>query len=92
MSEIAPRMNDHPTVGVCPWREWTQEAACWIMDPHKGNFPSARAGWLRYRHILRSVRQKPFKANPWRRYFARYSMTPWEAFCTMRKAQSRSSG
>jgi hypothetical protein len=76
-------MSDYPQVGVCPWREWTQEVACWIMDPYKGNLPQASAGWLRYRHILRSVRQLPLKTNPWRRCFARYVMTPWEAHKTM---------
>jgi hypothetical protein len=76
-------VSDYPKVGVCPWREWTQEVACWVTDNRKGNFPVTAQGWLRYRHVLRAVRAKPLRSNPWRRHFARHVMTPWEAFKTM---------
>lgn len=76
---------DYPEIGVCPWREWSQEAACWMLDGRKGNSPVTREGWLRFRFCLRMVRSRPFTTNPWRRYFARYVMTPREAYLTIRK-------
>lgn len=65
-----------------PWNDWTIDVACWIADPVKGRQPY----WRRLLPLVRRVRAKPFRNNPWRRYYARYGMTPWEAFETMRKS------
>lgn len=26
-------MRDYPAMGVCPWKQWSQEAACWLHAP-----------------------------------------------------------
>lgn len=69
-------VKDYPEIGVCSWREWSQEAAMWLHDPKNGRAP---AGFRMWRFFLRQIRSKPLARNPWRRCFARYSMTPWEA-------------
>lgn len=74
---------DYPSIGVCSWRQWTQDAACYLLDK-RGSYPATRDGWLRFRHCLRLVRQRPFSTNPWRRHFARDGMTPREAYLTIR--------
>lgn len=72
---------DYPAVGVCPWKEWSQEAACWINDPRNGSEPISIRTW---RRLLRIVRQQPFRTNPWRQCFARANMLPREAYLTIR--------
>jgi hypothetical protein len=74
--------KDYPEVGVCSWKAWSQEAACWVIDRRRGNYPARLLG-SGYHMALRLVRQRPFRANPWRQCFARYAMTPREAALTI---------
>jgi len=73
-------MSDYPEIGVMPWREWVLDVACYIL-------PQADWGKQRWRQLVRQIRKPPLSTNPWRRLFARYSMTPGEAIYTMQKVE-----
>jgi len=76
--------KDYLDVGVCRWRDWSLEVACWLHDPLVGDPPANK--W-QLRSYLREVRRRPFNTNPWRRYFARDNMTPFEAIRTLQRGQ-----
>ncbi len=66
---------DYPKIGVCSWKQWSQEAAIFMC--------SKRVTFTERLFATRMVRLRPFRTNPWRMCFARYNMLPFEAAHTI---------